>query len=235
MAKKIEIGLIGTERFSNKIIRLLASKNIHCFQCIKIINVLDQITIIEPFKKQTCLVFTSVFGASLFKPIYLELKKRNKLPRDLKVAAIGPATRKELETFVKVDFMPNKYTTLGLEKQLISLKDNISNLVLFRSMEADNILDIHLSKYFNVKRYNLYHLENTPADNKTNPDYLIFGSSFGVNKFYEENKNINSNVILCCLSEKTKKTLRKYYKNKIIVADNATAEDLAKAVLRSIE
>lgn len=231
----IKIGLIGTDRFSNKMIHLLKQENFHCQQCLKIKNVPNIPIQFEAFQKHTCLVFTSVYGASLFKPLYLQLKADKKFPDDLKIAAIGPATKEELETYLTVDFMPEKYTTAGLELTLQSLKESCSNIVLFRSSEADTILDNNLSDFFNVKRYNLYHLDREIKKMEFYFSHLIFGSSYGVHSFFKIFHTIDPNIILCCLSDKTKQTLQKYCNNKILVSENATAEDLAEKLIKSLQ
>jgi uroporphyrinogen III methyltransferase/synthase len=107
-------------------------------------GLLDQA--IECLETYDWLIFTSVNGVRFF------LDRLDHSPRDLralkaKICAIGPATRRTVESLhLKVDLMPDEYVAEGLVKAFASERLNGKRVLLPRAAVARDLIPTELSK-----------------------------------------------------------------------------------------
>ena len=80
-----------------------------------------------------------------------------------------------------------------------------------------------------VKIYDTVPRAGLPAQ-KTDTDYIVFGSSFGAESFFEKGCTLGENVKAVCIGEPTAETVKKYTDNYIITAEPHTARGAADAV-----
>jgi uroporphyrinogen-III synthase len=61
-------------------------------------------------------------------------------------------------------------------------------------------------------------------------DYIVFGSSSGVETFFRNDSRLAENTAVVCIGKQTAKTAKKYTSNRIITALRHSAEGVADAI-----
>lgn len=165
------------------------------------------------------------------------------------VVAIGPATKKSLNSYgIKVDILPNKYSTEGIIEIIRNLNLN-SNLkiILFRSFHADNLLEKELKKLANVTTIYTHRLEPTEELKKAvdmilekDVDALIITSPMMAKILNEELKergyslaDLSRVIRIFSIGPVTSKALKKLKVANFIEAKNHYSRGIYEAILKN--
>lgn len=137
--------------------------NLLLFSCVKIKPVRFKI----PDKKYDWVFFTSK------KAVYFFLSSTGtKFLKDKKIAAIGPATSKEIEKAIgrKCDFIPSNYNSASFLKDFISKHKHDKLNILFPS---SNLADDYLEKEFLKRGHNIDRIVVYKTIKPKHSDYRI--------------------------------------------------------------
>lgn len=195
-------------------------------------NMLDNIS------KYEIMAFTSPFGVKVFFDEMRNMKRDLRSLGNIKIAAIGPATKNAIEERgLMVDYMPKEYSGIALGKLLASVMENALNkkICLPRSEQGTDQVIMPLKQanieYDDVAIYRTEGEDSNKIVGYTDDvDCVAFTSVSTVKAFIENNKNIDfSKVTAICIGEQTALKAREY-SMKVIVSKEATLDSLVDAI-----
>ena len=194
-------------------------------------------------------VFTSANGVRKLSGICegkFDLKKKF-ADANVELCAIGPATREELEKEgLKVNLMPEKYSSDGLKRQFDALGVKDKRIAFLRSSEGGKgiieflerkgafVMDIAV---YEVKKKDLVECKE-PFEGFVDykPDYVIFTSSLTFKIFLELAKELDmredvfGNAKIVAIGDMTAKTIVEEGMKVDLVAEKSTFEDVLKEI-----
>ncbi len=206
------------------------------------------------------IIFTSQNAADYFFQRYFRKNKTLVNLKKIKIGAIGPATRKNLEEYnLKIVFQPKKYTSEGIVKEFKTKKFGIGGghlkgdylkgdylkgerILLPRADIAPQWLPEQLSKLgFQVTQVVAY---RTEREKKIQPgikkmlkngkiDFVVFTSSSTVKNFLAliPKKKLHPKIKFVSIGPVTTKTARELGLKIFIQAEKYTTAGLVKAIL----
>lgn len=218
MFKKLEIGLskpkvkvysickmqIEESPFANQLIEEL--QHIHNYQWI---------------------LFTSQNAIELFFHKMEEFHIDRRKLSHIKYAVVGSGTREALEKYgYYADFMPSKFTTKNLAKELCEVISNQDKLFIPRALQGSEELTIILkAKGIYYQELLLYDVKGNATDHikyLSEMDCLIFASASGVHAFFQEFHRMDisfpQTIKIACIGEVTAQVVQEYECNVDIIA-----------------
>ncbi|MBE0479291.1 uroporphyrinogen-III synthase, partial [Candidatus Aerophobetes bacterium] len=190
------------------------------------------------------IVFTSSFAVDFFWDKLKVREKDSHYPEGLKIAAIGENTKDRLkQKGVKVDLVPEKYSTRGLVEKLSERNLKGKRFLLPCSSMADSFLSEELKKReAEVDKVRLYTNELPPVSSlrirdiqdefcNQKIDFTTFTSGSTLINFVKLlGKDVLTKTMLACIGEPTAKRAREMGLNVDIVAPRHTFEGLVEAI-----
>lgn len=218
------IAITGTDNFTSKLEERLSllGADVIKLNHMKIQPLYDNIP--KDFSKYTHIVFTSTNGIDLF---FRYLKDKNIDIRNIlnkKFAVVGKSTADSLSKYgIYADIIPNKFTSMNLANEIVKHSTSNDNYAILRAYNGSTILTDILNQnnitYDDIKTYDIYCDNSVLTKDISKIDYIVFGSSMGVNEFFKY-KELPSNVEIIAIGEVCKSTLDSYnLKNKIYMAN----------------
>lgn len=199
---------------------------------------------IEQLERYDWIIFTSVNGVKFFFARLREKKKDVRELKGIKIMAIGPGTKGEIEKQnISVDAMPEKF----IAESVVSLfGEDIKNkkVLLPRAKVARDVIPLELKKKGAhvdvVTAYETVLPELTTEKivelfNERKIDVLTFTSSSTVRNFVrlagaDNIKVLLKDVRIACIGPATEKTAKEYGINADIVPEKYTMDDLVDAI-----
>lgn len=219
--RRKSVAITGTEDFRKRLRAKLYERD----YIVKEVCCLETVPLDSDFKidEFDWLVFTGRNGVRIF---FEKLRKNKTDLRHLKnkIAVIGQGTYDALaECGIYADYMPDIYTSEELGKGLNRIAENESKLVL-RAEKGSGEIYRHIKNYSEVKLY------STRAEYITqcNEDYIVFGSSIGVNT-YLDRYYIKDITKIIAIGEVTCKALKERGYN-VYCCKKSTVEDIVEAI-----
>ncbi len=216
------VAITGTEDFRKRLKARLINKGYTVKEvcCLKVIPADLNIK----FDEFDWLVFTGRNGVKIFID-YIKRTKTDLRSLKNKIAVIGEGTYNALaEHGIYADYMPDKYTSEALGKGLAKIAPNASKLVL-RAEKGSDELYRHIN---NCKEAILYRVE-AESITECREDYIVFGSSLGVNTYLEQYK-IDENTKIIAIGEVTCNTLISRGYNNVCCCEKSTVESIVEEI-----
>lgn len=200
---------------------------------------------IRSIGKYDWIIFTSVNGVRFFFERWKGMGKGN-LPPSLKVAAIGPQTKEELERRgIRVSFVPSEYRAEEVASRLIRLGIEGKKLLLPRADRAREVLPRMLREAgAEVEVVSAYRTERPKKGKelleeilRQGIDVIVFTSSSTVTNFVDllQDKEVLSGVKVAVIGPVTGETARRYGIEPEIMPEHYTASALAEAIYRHFQ
>ena len=225
----VSVTVTGTRKFTEKVGALLESEgaDVRRYSNITITKIRD----IPPLDGYDCIAFTSSYGAEIF----IEHCKNNRIDlrtlAGVKIAAVGSGTAETLASAgIYADIVPEKYTVRDLGE---AIADSVTGrvLVLRAELGSDGLnkaLCERGTAFDDVKIYAAVSRKMPPITSDS--DYIVFGSSSGVQSFFERGSTISENTKIVCIGSQTAETAQEYTDNTIITAFPHSAAGAAEAI-----
>lgn len=234
------VALTGTESVTNKLSEILRGMGARAFtaQGARLCELpfeFDLNSLAD--EKPKTLVFTSANGVRVFFKRLSEQRFDLRRLKSCRFAVIGSATAKALEDFgIYADICPETYTSEALAEKLMQCVSPGTKIYLFRSKDGSVPLYEKLAAFTDTEDIPTYTV--TPEtgvcdemrESLKTADYLLFGSSGGVEGFFREFKAIPDNLRCACIGSVTAKALAARYDRPFITAQKAEAKSLADAI-----
>ena len=226
---RVSVTVTGTHKFTEKVGTLLENEGaqVRRYSNIAIVKNRD----IPPLGGYDCIAFTSSYGAEIFidhcRENHIDLRSF----AGMKIAAVGSGTAETLAaTGIYADIVPDKYTVRDLGE---TIADSVTGRVLILraergSDELNKVLYEHGTAFDDVKIYDTVSRELPPVAADT--DYIVFGSSSGVESFFGNGSTISADTNIVCIGAQTAETARKHTDNTIITAFPHSAAGVAEAI-----
>ncbi len=225
----VSVTVTGTRKFTEKAGALLENEgaDVRRYNNITISKKRD----IPTLDGYECIAFTSSYGAEFFidhcREKHIDLRKF----AGIKIAAVGSGTAETLAAAgIYADIVPEKYTVRDLGE---TIADSVTGRVLILraergSDELNKVLYERGTAFDDVKIYDTVSRELPPVAADT--DYIVFGSSSGVESFFGNGSTIHADTKAVCIGAQTAETARKHTDNTIITAFPHSAAGVAEAI-----
>ena len=197
---------------------------------------------LERISEYEIMAFTSPFGVKVFFEEMKNLKKDIRSLGNIKVAAIGSATKRAIEDKgLLVDYVPEIYSGEALGRLLAKVMGSCpeKKILLPRSAQGTDQVTVPLEKagiiYDDVA---IYTTENEGKDPvvgyEEDVDCVAFTSASTVRGFVETNYKVDySKVRAFCIGEQTGKEAEKFGME-VYISDHATLDSLVECIEREI-
>ena len=226
----ISVTVTGTERFTEKLARLLTAEGAYVKQYshLQIVRTHH----VPPLDGYGCIAFTSSYGAEMFIAHCREKHIDLRTLAGVKIAAVGSGTAATLAGCGLIpDIVPDRFTVADLAD---AIADSVSGktLVLRAYLGSEQLTD-RLKKrnvsFDDVKIYDTVCRPEMPAEN-ADTDYIVFGSSSGVQAFFDCGNTLTAHTKIVCIGAQTAETVRKYTVSEIITAVPHSAEGVLDSI-----
>ena len=248
------IMLVRPRETATELINLLSKRGFRCFN-IPVVEIESLVDVRELEEKLNegldYAVFTSQISVEMLENSLKKGRFWEKFVSILKgarVYSIGPKTKEALEKRgVKVQRVPKRYCTLGLEEILGSVKLKDMKVALFRSADADRELEDKLrAKGAIVLAFYTHKVRITDKIGfavkiltKNKVDALVLTSSRIVKliegKLREDNSSlseISKRITLVSIGPRTSRTLRELNVENFIEAEEYSSKGICEAILK---
>ena len=186
---------------------------------------------IPPLDGYGCIAFTSSYGAEIFIEHCREKRIDLRKFAGMKIAAVGSGTAGTLAAAgIYADIVPEKYTVRDLGE---AIAGSVTGRVLILRAERgsdglNKTLDERGAAFDDVKIYDTVSRGLPPIT--TDSDYIVFGSSSGVQSFFESGSTVSADTKIVCIGAQTAETAGQHTSNTIITAFPHTAAGVADAI-----
>ncbi|MBN2038457.1 MAG: uroporphyrinogen-III C-methyltransferase [Spirochaetes bacterium] len=196
----------------------------------------DLIDAVRNIEKYSWIIFTSQNAVNIFFDVLKENDKDARCMHSLKIAAIGPATAKELEHyFIKPDLIPSKYVAEEIVAEMSKEDINGKSILLPCAAEARQTLKEGLLELgAEVDRIHIYDTvvpENMSEEllaEVSSADMITFTSSSAVKNFSKIANKTDTRI--ACIGPITADTASGLGYNPDIVASEYTIDGLVQAI-----
>ena len=228
----------GTEHFTSKIRALAEEKGAAVSEIVNIetkhINtpLLDEK--LHSLSVYGIIALMSIHGAEIFlerlKALHIDIRQL----RGIRIATVGSETAAYLaERGIFPDIVPDRFDSLGLGEKLIAEIAENEKVLILDAVRANTALTDILGEndiiYDNIKIYDTVKIKGDAVC--VTDDHIVFGSSSGVEAFFETGSVISVKTVPVCIGEPTANTLRKYYAGDIITAQQHCADGIITAMI----
>ena len=225
----VSVTVTGTSKFTEKLAGLLEAEGAYVdrYSHMKIVGKQG----IPPPGRYGCIAFTSSYGAEMFtahcKETHIDLRSL----AGVKIAAVGSGTAETLANAgIIPDIVPEKYTVRDLGEAIAGTVTG-RTLILRAERGSDELNKVLYERgmdFDDVKIYDTWGCDIPPA--AVVSDYIVFGSSSGVESFFERGSTISGKTKTVCIGTQTADTAKKYTDSEIITADPHSAQGAVAAI-----
>lgn len=188
------------------------------------------------------IIFTSANGVRYFHAMFLQTTGQLEIPREIKIAVVGPKTALEVKKYGReADFTGKSNTAEKMLSEFI-VQEKIHNhkILLALGDLAPDTASAMLSPVARTKRINVYNtLKTDYRDNEVVErikndlyDLILFTSPSGVLNFAETigRENLDPGLRFASIGEVTTRAAKQLGLNCLVTAGTSTYEGLAKAI-----
>jgi len=238
----IRVAVLRTNEQSRELVDTLLEKGATVLPC-PIIKIQPRIKDLKKIRKRflsrfTMVIVTSPNGAGLFMEHLLENGGDARFLAGKKVYAMGSGTAAVLLKYgIRVDALPEKFVAEGITGMLPEDLSGESILIPRAAVAREILPDTLKKRGAEVVILPVYDtVKNNTNDSTINDgDFVLFTSSSTVDHFYRSEEHSQRSIIPVCIGDITAKTLRKYYRKKCAIAENATIPALVKALEAAVQ
>lgn len=244
----IRVGITGTEQFTGKLSPVLKEegaviKDMGFLSLIKNTRTLEFKELLLRLFEYNWLVFTSSNGVQIFFEAIKEQRIDYRRLGAFKIAVVGQGTADTLATYgFSPDYVSEKGNSKELALGMAAFLGTEDKLLLLRAENSSEEMEIIFNEQsIHFEDFPIYSLAAEEYKKKRvirdleELDYLIFGSSLGAEKFYEELKVKQAESIkarIVCIGDATKEKLKALGISNILQADKATIHSLVEAIIK---
>lgn len=221
------------------------SAQVYLFPTIKIVDVQNADTM-HDITKYNWIIFTSANGVDFFMSTLKRLRIDQEILKNKKIAVVGPKTAEKAKEYdLSVDFIPSKYTTDQLVKELINIKNQ--KILLPRSdIGSKKLVQDLKDKGARVTDMPIYKTQFIDTHDcifkklleTQNIDYITFTSPSTVEGFFSRLKKAKQNKVfsipILSVGPVTTRVAKKYGFQNIITADTYTTNGMIKKLLEIV-
>ncbi len=228
--KGVSVTVTGTERFTEKLAGLLEADgaDVKRYSHLQIVRK-QEIPVLEGYD---CIAFTSSYGADLFIEHCKEKRIDLRSLAGVKIAAVGSGTADTLaDAGIIPDIIPDKFTVADLADTIADSAPG-KVLILRAALGSEQLAELLTKRnisFDDVKIYDTLRRPGMPAEH-ADTDYIVFGSSSGVQHFFEVGNTISGKTKTVCIGSQTAENAKKYTGSEIITAAPHTAQGAAAAI-----
>ena len=191
--------------------------------------------------KYKVMAFTSPYGVKVFFEYLINARKDIRALGNIKIAAIGSATKKAIEKRgLLVDFMPEIYSGEALGNCLAENLAKGDRILLPRSKQGTDQVTKPLDNggilYDDVAIYTTEKAENNlPIAYDDTVDCVAFASGSTVRAFVDNNEGLDfTKVTAVCIGEETAKAAKEY-NMKVFISKKATLDSLVSCIEENLK
>ncbi len=226
----VSVTVTGTEKFTGKLSALLGAQGAYVKRHthLRIVKQRDM----PPLDGYGCIAFTSSYGAEMFLTHCKEQRTDLRTLAGVKIAAVGSGTAETLAAGgIIPDIVPEKYTVSDLAD---AIADNTAGKVLIlRAALGSETLGERLAErgtdFYDVKIYDTVSIPEIPPEH-TDTDYIVFGSSSGVQAFFAAGSTVSPHTRTVCIGAQTADTAKQYTDGEILTALPHSAEGVLNTI-----
>lgn len=233
----VRVGLTGTDSLADRLRAVLEPLGARVRRAERALveELPGELDFTELFRSRRWLVFTSANGVEVF---FRRLaRERVDLRRmgGCRLAVIGGATGEALERRgIFPDLCPQVYTGEALAAALAERVEAGEDVVLLRAREAAALLPELLARRgIPVRDVPIYTVrtDSAPeAERPETPDYLVFSSAGGVERYFSLRGGIPERTVCVCIGPVTGEALRARYGRPFLTADSISAGGIAETI-----
>lgn len=229
----------GTESFTSRLKSMLSESGAVCEKhpTVKIVPQNDNVP--SDFSDYDWIVFTSANGVKVFFDWLYIGDSDIRAVSNLHFACIGNGTKAELRKHgIKADFVPSEFTAQCLGRELGRLMNKWQKALILRAENGSKFLTKELEKA-GVSFEDVHIYKTEPVCNDVyggSYDYIVFGSAGGV-KAWDECRCKKGNYYgkAVCIGEYTAAAYRELIGDEPIIAKEASADGIIKAIVEDIK
>ncbi|MCJ7854940.1 uroporphyrinogen-III C-methyltransferase [Lachnospiraceae bacterium NSJ-143] len=233
--------ICGTSDFcrklSEKISVLGGAVQILDYVKIKPVNSNDLLHELDNIKNYSVLAFTGPNSIRLFFDTLFTSGRDIRSTAHMRFAAIGPGTGSFLKNYgIKADIVPDEFTSDSLGRILVENTSENDMILIPRALKGSNIISKILSaggrRFKEIPLYDTVYSDSIPQPKGCG--FITFASSAGVRGFFESGCKIPSDAKAVCIGKYTADTLKAYGISNLLMAQCATADGIAQAILNEV-
>lgn len=189
------------------------------------------------------IVFTSMNGVRIFFDLIAESGTDLRKAVNMKFASIGRGTAQELERHgIHTDVIPEKYESRYLAEALVPMLSDDDKVLLMRAENGTTVLqDILKQNKKAFEAFPLYRTDTVYAKrellqmNMNDADYVVFASASAARAYKELTDDMcGTYARIISIGEVTTKAAEEMGISVAATAENATAEDIAAAIILDV-
>lgn len=233
----VRVGLTGTDKMAARLRDALEPLGARVLRAERALveELPGEMDLGELFRDRRWLVFTSANGVEVF---FRRLaRERVDLRRmgGCKFAVIGAATGATLERHgILPDLCPEAYTGESLAAALTERAEAGEDAVLLRAREGTPLLPELLERHgIPVRDIPIYTVRTDPETSEADPeppDYLVFSSAGGVERYLALRGSIPEGAVCVCIGTVTAAALGRRYEKPFLTAASVSAEGIAETI-----
>ncbi len=240
--KPPRVGIVGTDRFQQEMRRSLAF--IPCVAESALRSRTETIAAPEALKdalaeNPTVIAFTSPNGVSSFFELFSSLDLDIRQLRNTSFAAVGPKTAAALGSRgIRPSILPARHYTEALGEALVQRAGNGPVLLCGADNASDAPEKALKTAGIPFARLSLYRtvwgeLGGDVGEGRRQPDYLVFGSSSGVETYFSKGGLLPAAASVC-IGEKTADAVRRHGESRVLTAEETAADSVAALILHDM-
>ena len=131
--------------------------------------------------------------------------------------------------------IPEKYDSYSLGKTLAQrFSENEKILLLSAEKPSAELTDILCKNNLSYDNIKIYDIEKIISEKIfVDDDYIVFGSSSGVEAFFESGGDLSADTEAVCIGTPTTITLKDFYNRKVITAEEHTVRGIIDIIIRN--
>lgn len=182
----------------------------------------------------THIIFMGRHGADYFFKKMSETGEDIRSLHDKKIVTIGPSTAAYLREryMLNTDLIPEKHTSDGLVTLLTGSMTSSDKACIIRAAGGNDVLKTGLDKtHISFTELSMY--ETTTDERYINTikddgfDYITFGSSEGVRRYFESGGSIPEGAVALCIGAYTAEMLGRYFDGRILTSVSSDISEFA--------
>lgn len=239
------VAITGTLSFAEKLSHSLTAAGarvdyVQRLEVVDLSNSSDFVNAITCIGKYNVIVLTSVNGVHILMRRLAELCIDIRTFANIRFAVIGSGTSQALKNYgIIADYVPFEYTSRALGNLLAKCLSGSDNILILRaengSSELTEILESRGLNFNEIKIYGVKPIEFSIRNKYIENDYLVFGSSSGVDAFFSKGFKVSENTKIICIGSTTAGTLEKFAGSNYLISRTSDVNGIVEKIISEVE
>lgn len=234
----VTVAVTGTEHFVQKLtaglsglgasVRTAAVLHAHAADT----TALD--TALKNIGSYSLLVFTSVCGAKIFLGRMRALELDIRSLGSIGIAVSGGAADEYLRSFGLIPSLVSAGSGEMLAREIVSRNERGRVLILRAKRGSQTLTDILAENNIPFADLRIYDVDGESTVGEIRTDFIVFASPSGVECFFSSS-SLSPKTTAVCIGELTADAFRACSSNRVITAEELSAEGIIKAIMEEIQ